>query len=424
MKKIDAADNKKKKKNNKNISKDKNKKNIKSKKRKRTEKDYFSTTEVLIITIIALVVGILSGTIVSVKSFEKTNSKEVKEFTTAYNTVVANYYKKVNKKKLIEAAINGMFDYIGDPHSVYMDEKETESFNQTMDGSYKGIGASIQETDEGIKIVGIFDKSPAKKAGLKEEDFILEVNGTKTEGKSADETVKLIKKKDTATLKIKRKEEELTYKIKLDVVDIPSVESEIIEKDGKKVGVIRLSVFAKNTGSQFNKELASVEKEGIDALVIDVRGNVGGYLDQATEIISNFMDSSHVIYQVEKKGKKTKYYSEGKETKKYKIAVLVNGGSASASEILAAAMKESYKAEIIGTKTYGKGTVQTTTKLETGSSIKYTIESWLTPNGTSINDKGIDPTIEVELDEAYYDDPTNENDNQLQRALEEITKSN
>lgn len=396
----------------------------KKEKQKKKEKDFFSTTEVVIITLIALIVGIFSGTFITTKSNNKTNSKEIREFITTYTTVTNNYYKKVNKKKLVEAAINGMFDYLGDPHSIYMDEKETESFNQTMEGTYKGIGATIQQTDDGIKIVGIFKKSPAEKAGLKENDYIIKVNGKKTEGKTADETVRMIKKKDKAVIVVKRGDEEKSFDITLEVIDIPSVEGKIIEKDGKKVGIITLSIFAKNTGTQFKNELDKLEKDGMEQLIIDVRGNTGGYLDQASDIISNFMDKSHVIYQVERKGKKTKYYSTGTTTKQYKIAVLVNGGSASASEILAAALKESYGAEVIGTTTYGKGTVQTTTKLEGGASIKYTIERWLTPKGNSINETGIAPTIEVELSDDYYENPKEENDNQLQRALEEITKSN
>lgn len=395
-----------------------------NKKRKRTEKDFFSTTEVLIIAIIALGVGLFSGTFVTLKTSDKTNSSEIQEFIVAYNSIINNYYKKVNKTKLIGEAIKGMFSYLDDPHTIYMDEEETASFNQTLDGEYKGIGATIQEADGNIRIVGLFKNSPAEKAGLKEGDLILKVNGTSVEGKTADEAVALIKSKSTATLIIKRDEEEITYKIKLEEIQIPSVESEIIERNNQKVGVITMSVFAKNTGSQFKSELKKLEDQKINSLIIDVRGNSGGYLDQASEIISNFMDSSHVIYQVEVKGKKTKYYSKGKENKKYKVVVLVNGGSASASEILAAAFKESYGSDIVGTKTYGKGTVQTAQQLESGSSIKYTIESWLTPTGKSINEKGITPTFEVELDENYYDDPKAENDNQLQSALDIITKSN
>lgn len=396
----------------------------KKQKQKKKEKELFTTTEVVVVTLVALIVGIFSGTFITAKSNNKTNSKEINEFITTYTTLTNNYYKKVNKSKLVEAAINGMFDYLGDPHSIYMDEKETDSFNQTMEGTYKGIGATIQETDEGIKIVGIFKKSPAEKAGLKENDYIIKVNGKKTEGKTADETVKMIKQKDKAKIVVKRGEEEKSFDITLEVIDIPSVEGKIIEKDGKKVGVITMSIFAKNTGAQFKESLAELEDQGMEALIIDVRSNTGGYLDQASDIISSFMDKSHVIYQVERKGKKTKYYSTGTTTTKYKIAILVNGGSASASEILAAAFKESYNSEIIGTTTYGKGTVQTTAKLEGGSSIKYTIESWLTPEGNSINEKGIAPTIEVELNDEYYENPSDENDNQLQRALEEVTKSN
>ncbi|MBR4618245.1 MAG: S41 family peptidase [Bacilli bacterium] len=386
------------------------------------EKDYFTSSEVVIIAIIAIAFGCLLGSIIALKTSNKSTSKEVEEFTVAYNTLLNNYYKKIDKKKLISSAIEGMFKYLDDPYTVYMDKEETESFNQTMDGKYKGIGATISKYDDEIHIVGIFKNSPAAKAGVHENDIIISVNGTSTKDKTADEVVKLIKSKNTATIKIKRDKEEKTYKIKLEEVIIPSVESEIIEKNNKKVGVITIGIFAANTYQQFNTELKELEKNNIDAIIIDVRSNTGGYLDQASKILSLFMDKSKVIYQIESNNKKTKYYSNGTQNKNYKVAVLVNEGSASASEILAAAFKESYNAEIIGIKTYGKGTVQTAQKLDSGSSIKITIENWLTPKGNSINKKGIEPTIKVELAEEYYEKPSKDTDNQLQKALEIVSK--
>ncbi len=395
---------------------------VEEKNSKEQEKDYFTSTEVIIITAIAIIFGCILGSIITSKTSLKGGSKELEEFTVAYNNVVNNYYKKVNKEKLIGAAIDGMLNYLGDPHTVYMSKEETETFNQSVEGKYKGIGATVTEEDGKTIVVGIFKNSPAEKAGLQEGDVIISVNGKSTEGKKVDEVIKMIKSKDTAKITIKRKEEELKFKIKLDYVDLPSVSGQVIEKQDKKIGLLSISTFAKNTASQLTNELSELEKSHIDGLIIDVRSNTGGYLDQANKIISQFMNNKHVIYQIEANNKKTKYYSSGTQNKAYKIAVLVNGGSASASEILAAAFKESLGSEIIGTKTYGKGTVQVEYKLASGASMKYTIENWLTPKGNYINEKGITPTIEVELSDEYYNNPTIDNDNQLQKALETLTK--
>lgn len=407
----------------------KNNKNKKVKKIKNSnkeevkeEKEFFSLKEVLIITIMAIVFGWLMGSIVTSKTEGLTDSKEIKKLRNVYNHIVNNYYKKVDRTKLIEASINGMLNYLDDPNTVYMDKEETESFNQVMSGEYKGVGVSIIKYKDEIYILTVFKGSPADKAGLKVGDIIIKVNGKDIKGIETEEVVKLIKNKKEAKLKIKRGEEEKEVKVKIEKIEIPSVSSEIIEKNGKKVGLINVSVFASNTASQFKKELHKLENKKIDSYIIDLRSNSGGYLSGATSILSEFMDSKSVIYQIKTNEKTVKYYSKGKMRKKHKVLVLIDENSASASEVVAAAFKESYGAEVVGKKSYGKGTVQQTANLAGGGSIKYTTENWLTPKGEYINKKGIEPTIEVDLDEEYYNYPINDNDNQLQKALEVITK--
>lgn len=388
------------------------------------EKEFFSNYEVIIIIIISVVFGCILGSVITFnRDGNKVSNSELDEFTTTYNSITNNYYKDVDKNKLINAAIEGMINYLGDPYSVYMNEEETVSFNETIDGEYKGIGATITSVDGKIQVVSIFENSPASKAGLKPNDIIVEVNGKSVEDKDLDDIVKMIKSKTESKLKVNRGDTTKNIVVRLGDVEIPSVSSDIINKNNKKVGVINISIFAANTYEQFNKELKELEKNKIDSLIIDVRDNAGGHLDQVSKILSLFMDKKKVIYQIESKGKKTKYYSTGKENKKYKISVLVNGSSASASEILAAAMKESYGATIVGTKTYGKGTVQKEYILNSGASIKYTVEGWLTPKGNSINGKGITPNVIVELSEDYYNNPSNNTDNQLQEALNILTKT-
>ena len=270
----------------------------KKKKKKKDLKDYFSIKEVLVITVLAIIFGWFMGSIVTSKTSKVNESEDMKKLNSVYNYIVNGYYKKVDRSKLIEEAINGMLNYLDDPYTSYMDEEETESFDKVMNGEYKGIGVSIVEYKDEIIIIGTFKGSPAYQAWLKAGDVILEIDGKSFKGKETEEVIKLVKKKDEVEIKVRRKEEEKTFKVKVKKVEIPSVSSEIIEKNGKKVGVISISVFALNTSKQFSDELKKLEKKKIDSYIIDLRSNPGGYLTEATNIISQFMDSSHVIYQI------------------------------------------------------------------------------------------------------------------------------
>lgn len=390
--------------------------------KKRKEKIVFSLTEVVIIILIAILFGGVIGSLITV-SRNLTDDENLNEFVETYRNVVQEYYKKVDKSKLINSAIKGMVNYLGDPYSTYMDEEDTESFNQTVDGKYDGIGVSVSLVDKRATVVSIFENSPASKAGIKVGDIIINVNGKSTVDKSLDEVVAMIKKsKDKIDLIIIRDGKEKKFKLELSSVVIPSVSSEVISKNDKKVGLISISVFASNTYSQFNKELKSLEKKKIDSLIIDVRDNPGGHLDQVGDIISLFLDKSKIMYQIKSGNKTKKVYAKGDNKREYPISVLINGNSASASEILAGALQQSYKATVVGVKSYGKGTVQKEYSLKSGSSIKYTTETWLTPNGTSINKKGIVPDKVVELDDKYRDTFEKDDDNQLQEALDIVTK--
>ncbi len=395
-------------------------KEFKDKRKKRITRTTFTIAEVAVIAFIAILFGGVLGSLIV---FSKNgNDKYLEEFVTTYDNVVHEYYKKLNKSELIDAAIAGMVNYLGDPYSTYMDEEDTEEFNQTVQGRYEGIGVSVSLVESKPTVVSIFENSPAARIGVQVGDVITKVDGVSVEGKSLNDVVLMIKKKDEVKLEILRGEEKKLFKISLDRVELPSVASKIVEKNGKKVGVITVSVFASNTYSQFHTHLKKLEKKKIDGLVIDVRDNPGGHLDQVTKIISLFLDKSKVIYQINSNGKKTKVYSTSSEKREYPISVLINKGSASASEILAGAMKESYGATLIGIKSYGKGTVQKEYSLSSGSSIKYTTETWLTPSGKSINKKGVEPDIEVVMDDKYRDTFKEEDDNQFQKALDVVTE--
>ena len=199
------------------------------------------------------------------------------------------------------------------------------------------------------------------------------------------------------------------------------MESKTYDVKGKNIGYIVINSFANNTYDQFKEQLEKLETKSIVGLIIDVRDNSGGYLHSVTSMLDMFLPKGTMIYQIQDKKTTYKYTSKTNESRNYPIAVLVNKASASASEILAVGLKESYGADVVGTYTYGKGTVQVTKDLSDGSMIKYTIQKWLSPKGNWINEVGVAPTYEVELSDLYEQNPNEENDNQLQKALEIIS---
>lgn len=385
-----------------------------------------------ILTVVSMIIG--SVITIAIKDFDvakvNTNKTEVSYSKTkkgfdslyeTYDTIMSEYYKDVDSDKLIEGAINGMLESLDDEHTMYFDKKSKEEFDSELSGNYYGIGAQIQLTsDETIKITKVFDDSPAKKAGLKEEDVFVSVDGTSVKGKSATEVANMLKSDSvkTSTIVVKRNDKELTFKVTKENITLFSVSSEMLDNNGKNVGYLSVSIFGQKTYSQFKDALTKLEKQDMDSLIIDLRGNTGGYLSTVTNMLEEFIDKGNVIYQIQSSSGVKQYKTIKASDKKYKIVVLIDGGSASASEIMSAAMKEVYGATLVGQTTYGKGTVQTTKDLSNGSMIKYTIEKWLTPSGKNIDKEGIKPDCEVELGDSYKNNPTKENDAQLQKALD------
>lgn len=350
-------------------------------------------------------------------------TKDLKKVVDTYYAIVDNYYGELDRDKLIDGAVEGMISSVGDTFTSYSDIDSTSSFDETINGSYEGIGCTVATLEDGtISVIDMFEDSPSYKAGLKVGDVITKVDGESYEGKSSTDISNYVKNsgKSKIVLTVKRDNEEKDISINLSKVEIPHVSGKVIEQDSKKIGYIKISLFASNSYKQFKNKLDELEKSNIDDLIIDVRDNSGGYLSSVTDICNLFLDKGKVIYQLEDSKGKVKKKDTTKEKRKYDIVVLINGGSASASEILASAIKESYGGDIVGTNSYGKGTVQQTKKLLDGSMIKYTTQKWLTPDGNSINEVGVTPTKVVELNEEYFNNPTTENDNQLQEAIKLI----
>lgn len=392
------------------------------------KKEGFSYPEMVIIMIIAILFGFLIGNVVSFTKKETISSSvpsELKEFVDTYNDIVNNYYDKVNKEELIDAGIKGMINYLDDPYATYFDGTSSTNFNQTLEGNYEGIGIEVTLDNNKVKITKVFADTPAKKAGIKVGDYITKVNGESVEGKSLSDVVSLIKnaKNKEVEITITRDNQEKTMKVTRTTVDMPYTSSKVYEENGKKIGYLKIEMFSNNITKQVKKELESLKKKNIDKLVIDVRDNPGGYLTQVTEILSLFMTKKDVIYQLQTKNNKEKVYStSSKATYNYPVVVLINENSASASEILASAFKETYNAGIVGVNSYGKGTVQKTGDLNNGDTIKYTVQKWLTPKGNWINEKGVTPTKEVKLELKENETLTEDNDNQLKAAIELASK--
>lgn len=393
------------------------------------EKDTYSVKEVITVMLFSIGIGFLMClgciNLITGKNYLRV-TKDLSKVVDTYYAIVDNYYKDLDKEKLIDGAVEGMISQVGDTFTSYSAATDAETFSETIKGSYEGIGCAIAKYSTGeIKVIEVFPSSPAEKAGLLVGDKIIKVDNEDYIDKTSVDISNYIKNsgKDKIILTVERENKEIDITINLSKVEIPYVNSKILEQNDKKIGYIAISLFSGNSYKQFKNNLEKLEKEKIDGLIIDVRDNSGGYLSSVTDISNMFLEKGKTIYQLEDPKGTIKKKDTTKEKRTYKVAVLINSSSASASEILASAIKESYKdGLVVGTKSYGKGTVQETKKLLDGSMIKYTTQKWLTPNGNYINEKGVEPTNEVELSEEYYQNPTEENDNQLNEALNLLTK--
>ncbi len=354
-------------------------------------------------------------------------SEELLTFIDNYQHVLDNYYEDLDEEELLDAAFAAIVEKLNDPNSIYMNENDYSTVNITLDGKYKGLGISIykEKVDDNIIISSVFENSPASKAGLQANDILLAVNGKSTKSMSTSDVSNMILNGTDKEyeLEIKRGTENLKLVLKKENIEIRSIDYRIYEEKGKKIGYIYISIFANNTYSQFKLALEDLEKQGIDSLIIDVRSNTGGHLTAVYKMIGLFIDSKHVAYQLEQDGKKEKVFSTGQENKTYPIVFLADSYSASASEVFISSLRDNLGAKLIGTKTYGKGTVQELITLSNGDQYKITTKKWLTPNGDWVNDtKGLEPDIELELSDDYFSNPSDETDNQLSRALEELSK--
>lgn len=383
----------------------------------------FKFLEVIIIVLITGILCSLTTGFIFYKRYENSpivsyeklsNNQQVNEFLQIYSSIINEYYEDVNQDELVDSAINGMFNYLGDSYSEHLSKEETDSLLEQLAGEYQGIGVEIYQDKV---IYNVFEDSPAYKAGIKKNDKIIKINEEDVlEKDNAYVADKIKKSKDEIHITVIRDNQEHIITVKKDKLYIPSVTNRIIEEDNKKIGYINITTFSNTTSKQVKTALEKMEVENINSLIIDVRNNAGGYLISAKDIASMFLEKGKIIYSLKEKNKKQDYKDTTFEKREYPIIVLINEYSASAAEILTASLKDSYGAILVGKKTYGKGKVQQTLNLEDGSMAKYTTAKWFTPLGKCIDKIGINPDYDIELQV----DEENKSiiDTQLDKAIE------
>lgn len=341
---------------------------------------------------------------------ELASSVELPKIVQAYNLIQENYVNEVEEKQLIEGAISGMLRSLDDPYSEYLDEETMEQFTEQLESSFEGIGAEVSMINGVVTIVSPIKGSPAEKVGLRPNDKILTINGDSTEGLDLLEAVSKIRgeKGTTVEIEVGRQgvEDPIPFEITRDTIPLETVYAETIVEAGKTIGYIEITSFSDQTDERFLEEVTRFEAEGIDGLILDVRGNPGGLLETVEPMLKQFIPSDRPYMQLEDgEGEIDRFFSSTETEKAYPIHVLVDEGSASASEILAVSLKEAIDAEVIGTTSFGKGTVQRSIDMGDGSAVKLTVLNWLSAEGNSIHQVGVEPTIEVQQPAYYYVSP-------------------
>lgn len=327
------------------------------------------------------------------------------------------YLHDVKEKDLNEGIYKGYVEGLGDQYSAYYDKKETKELTESLDGSFSGIGAVMtQDASSGvITITRVYDDSPAKKAGIKTGDILYRVEEKTVTGKDLDKVVSWIKGKKGTKVNLTLLRGTNSDKIKVtatrDVINVETVKYKVLEN---QIGYISISEFDSVTGAQFAKALKQLQKKNIEGMVVDLRNNPGGSLSTVCDILDSILPKGLIVYTKDKNGKKEEYTSDEKHRLNLPMSVLVNGQSASASEIFAGAVQDYGKAEIIGTQTYGKGVVQNLFDLKDGTCVKLTTSEYFTPKGRSIDGKGITPDVKIEY---KYNAKDPKADNQLDKAV-------
>ena len=352
---------------------------------------------------------------------EEAVSQETKEKLSGIQALIQKeYIGEVDEDALQTGICQGYVGALGDPYSAYYDEEQTSALMETTQGEYGGIGVVLtQNLDTGVTTASsVYEDSPAMKAGMKDGDIIYQVEGRDVSGMALEEISGSIKGEKGTTVEITvlrgEEREEVTLTITRDTIQAETVKTRILEDE---IGYLAISEFDSVTLEQYREGLAELTTQGMEGLIVDLRGNPGGNLDTVCEILDLMLPEGLIVYTEDKDGNRQEFTSDEAQEVQVPLAVLVDGNSASASEIYAGAIQDYGIGQIVGTKTYGKGVVQTIYDLKDGTSLKLTVAEYFTPNGRNIDGEGITPDVEVTY---QRDENDPEADNQLDRAVETL----
>lgn len=343
-----------------------------------------------------------------------------------YNTIDEYYLNGIDNDKMKDGIYKGMVDSLGDPYTVYYNTEEYKQFTSSSSGTYSGIGVAVSQnvTTGAITIVKTFKKGSGEKEGMKPGDVIYKVEGKKIEGLELSKVVSMIKGEEGTFVKVTvlRDGKEIEFNLERKKLEVDTVNYRMEDRSGKKIGYISVSEFDEVTASQFKSAISELNKEGMEGLVIDLRDNPGGLLDVTCEMLDRMIKKGLLVYTVDKYGKRVDEDATDSDSFDKPVAILVNGNSASASEVFSGAMKDYKAANLVGTKTFGKGIVQSIVPFGDGTAMKVTVSKYYTPNGVNIHGTGIEPDVVVELSKdatknGKYD---RKNDNQLNKALDVV----
>lgn len=391
----------------------------------KNNKGFNLVSVIIIICVTSIISGITTGVIVTnsyknstgLNYNELVNDENLSEFLEVYSSVVNNYYEDVDTSEMVDTALDAMLNYLGDNYTTYLDSEETKRLEDSLSGTYRGIGIAFSQNIEtmNFQIVSVTPSSPAERAGLMKDDIIVSIDGTPVAGKTNIEIQNMIRNNtnNSVNIVVNRAGSEMSFDINLVSLLDSNINYKMLDNN---IGYLQMEIFSKTLDTQVNNALNDLENQGMQKLIIDLRNNTGGYLESASSTASIFLEKGKLIYSLTSKNKKADYYDETDSHKTYPIVILLNEMSASSSEILAAALKDSYGAVLVGTTSYGKGVVQQTYDLSDGSMAKYTSAKWLRPNGDCIDGIGLKPDYEV-----AYDSSITSTDNQLDKAIEVIS---
>jgi carboxyl-terminal processing protease len=337
------------------------------------------------------------------------------------DSIEGNFYKRVDEDEFEDASLKGIVQSLGDPFSSYVTPKEAKEFNASLEGEFEGVGMNVEEDRRGLKVLQVFEKTPAQRGGVRAGDFILEVNGRSIAGVSSDVATARIRGPAGTSVELRiftpGDGAARTVKLERERIEAPVARGRVVERDGRRVGVIELYGFTPGAHGVVRREIKEARRKGAEGIVLDLRGNPGGRLSEAILVSSIFIEDGMIVSVRGRARAEREHEAEGDAiSEDIPVVVLVNGGSASASEIVAGALRDRNRATVVGTRSFGKGLVQELIPLSNGGVLDLTVANYYLPGGKTISRRGIKPEVRA------VDDPDTDRDEALPVALKALAR--